>query len=429
MGKQGNHRQWSGKWPATSAMDGAAQQKYWVTTGSWDNAAQAQGKGKGKEHLFPKYSDVKLPGQAPGGQAAQEVPSQRSQDLDQIKEVQKHVNTIRRIEMKIRKCRELGVQRENQWREFQQQLKASFMEQRAAYMKDREQHRQDEMQLEDQKKLAESQLKALINGSAHQQDSVSSSRDVDADDKAWRDFMEDSHVDADLGEEHDPWLQAALQAATTDGSTDLKAYHRQVSAWLDGKEEANKPGGTATTPPRRMTQVPPMTPKNKPGAAARVIPPRELMLTGSVRPTHAAGALRGPVQCPPVQGTEKTYSGEGPDAVQDPYQTSPEPLAAPCFGTPLGRTTFGKAGDRVSVKLATMQGRHSDRGKVRSQSPQQLGHEQHLAALTQQLGQLNTVGGQAFLIDDDKDEGRGNHGGGEHPERSDGSVEDLTMME
>ena len=78
------------------------------------------------------------------------------------------------------------------------------MEQRAAYMKDKEQHQQDEMQLEDQKKLAENQLKALINGSTSQQDSVMSSRDVEADDKAWRDFMEDSQADADLGEEHDP---------------------------------------------------------------------------------------------------------------------------------------------------------------------------------------------------------------------------------
>ena len=50
MGKQGNHRQWSGKWPAAqdwgsscwdlwgSAMDGAAHEQYWGTTGSWERA-------------------------------------------------------------------------------------------------------------------------------------------------------------------------------------------------------------------------------------------------------------------------------------------------------------------------------------------------------------------------------------------------------
>ena len=60
--------------------------------------------------------------------------------------------------------------------------------------------------------------------------------------------------------------KAALHAATTEGSTDLQAYHRQVSAWLDGKEGKSRGGGTTTTPPRKVTQVPPMTARDKPGA-------------------------------------------------------------------------------------------------------------------------------------------------------------------
>ena len=76
MGKQGSQKQWAGKWASQpewgsasswdawgSSSGGYAGQQYWEATGSWDTAQGAQqppNKGKGKEHLFPKYSDVKV---------------------------------------------------------------------------------------------------------------------------------------------------------------------------------------------------------------------------------------------------------------------------------------------------------------------------------------------------------------------------------
>ena len=352
--------------------------------------------------------------------------SGRARTWSRSKEVQKHVNTIRRTEGKIRKCRELGLQRENQWKEFQQQLKTSFMEQRSAYLKDREQNKHDEAQLEEQKRQAAHHLKALIIGGQSQSSQVVENMDTEADHQAWKDFLADSQLEEDYGEDNDPWLQAALHAASKDDTSGLTTYRQQVSAWLERQE----PGPTATaapaTPVRRVTQTLPMTPRGKPGATARVVPPRVGHPIGAPNAATVDATQTGLSH----EAAGSTYVTVEHNAVRDPYQTSP---SAPQFGTPPTRTTYGKAGDRVSVKTATMMGKPGDKKTLRSLSPQSQAHAQQLEAkriaLTQQLGPLHAPPGQMFLVDDDKDEGQGSaRSSGISPQR-DGGVEDLTLME
>ena len=189
-------------------------------------------------------------------------------DMDQMKEVQRLVNSIRRAEVKIRKNRETCHQKEVQWQEFQQQLKASFMEQRSAYLKEQEHHRQEEAQFEDQKRSAVEQLKKLVNGGASAGGGRVEHSATKEDAQAWLDFIADGKSDEEE-ELSDPWLHAALHEASTTGEAGVQAYKQQVNAWQD-KQEATLPRQLSlSTPQKCPAQSLPMTPREKPASSTR----------------------------------------------------------------------------------------------------------------------------------------------------------------
>ena len=247
MGKRGSHKQWAGRWAAqqsASSWDawgfsagGNGMQPCWDVTGSWEatqaaaqNPPVSSNKGKGKEHLFPKYSDIKVQHFNRGSGPGLDLVPQQSQDMEQIKEVQRHVNTIRKTEAKICRCKEQALQREQQWQEFQQQLKTSFMEQRTAFSKDKAQNRQEESQLFGQRQQAVDSLKVLVTGGTQRQ-----ARNTEA--------VETCEI-----------LQAALHNATVDSTAGLHAYRQQVGAWLNGQETLQPISGAPTTPTQVMSR-------------------------------------------------------------------------------------------------------------------------------------------------------------------------------
>ena len=134
MGKQGSQKSWTGKWAGSQSWGGSTSWNatssatqnppYWDASNQWDGQNAKPGAGHGKEHLFPKYSDVKITGMNTAVQGVASHAQQRpGQDADSIKDVQKLINTIRKTDAKIRKCQETHNQRECQWLEFQQQLR------------------------------------------------------------------------------------------------------------------------------------------------------------------------------------------------------------------------------------------------------------------------------------------------------------------
>ena len=437
MGKQGAYKPWAGKWAGqgawgqASAWDSSSgadsQQTYWNATGAWENPPVAPPRGQEKEQLFPKYSDIKIPGQQQisqgGGQQSQ---PHVGRDVGQIKEVQRFVNTIRKTEGKIRKSRELCQQRETQWQEFQQQLKNAFMEQRTAYLKDREAQRQEEAALAEQKSQAVRQLKALVNGDERATRTRLEPHQASMEDlQAWQDLITAFSVDEVAEEDNDAWLQAALHAAASDSGPGLR---QQVNAWLERQSPAQQLTQGTVTPQRRTNQGLPLTPRDKPMATVRVTP--AMAAAGDV-PRGGIGHVE-PREMLEQSAKEDTYAGGGGQVAQDPYQLSPGAPSAPTFGTPTGRTRFGKAGDRVPVKIATMQGKPGTRASSRGPSPTQQAHanqvESKRIALTKQLGPLLTPSHATVFINDDGDDGGGDPSGGGHSAEQSGG-DDLTLLE
>ena len=256
---------------------------------------------------------------------------------------------------------------------------AAFMEQRAAYLKDREQSRVEEAQLQGQKKQAAEQLRELINGEhrpvVRTMEAMESSENV----RAWQELISDAKMDEDAEAEGDPWLQAALHATAAGVTMDQSAYKQHVSAWLEKQCAEVSPTPGVTTPQRGVTQGLPMTPKGKPMATPR-------MPVANVGGQGQAGSMGLGEPSPGVLTASSTYLGGAEPAVRDPYMMSP---SAPVGHVTPARTTFGKAGDRMSVKAATMHTRGTDKRPSRSVSPSNAGHvhqvEAKRAALTQQL--------------------------------------------
>ena len=349
MGKQSSQKQWAGRWSGQPPWHGSASWgqpsaedqtgQYWESGGAWNNQ-QPGAKGASKDSLFPKYSDVKIHAPMPSGRGANQAMSPSTgQDMDHIKEVQRLVNSIRRAEVKIRKNRETCHQKEVQWQEFQQQLKVSFMEQRSAYLRDKEHHRQEEAQFEDQKRSSVEQLKRLVNGGASAGGGNVERSATKEDAQAWLDFIADSKSEEEE-ELSDPCLHAALHAASIAGEAGVQAYKQQVNAWLDKQEAMPQQLPSASTPQRRPAQSLPMTPQEKPASSTRLV------------------ACHRDQQLPILEA-------DGGGIVNLAMQMSDGHV--PTFGTPPHRTVFGKAGERISVKSATMHPKNLDK-KLRSPS-------------------------------------------------------------
>ena len=324
MGKQAAYKnkqaQWAGQqgWGGSSSSWGSD----WSQSDpqSWDAEQWKWAKnqaGKNKETvLFPKYSEIRVPTntQQPAGGLAVDVATDAA-GAEQLKEVQRLVNAVRKCDAKLRKNQENTIVRAEQWELFQKQLKASFMEQRAAFLQDNTRSMEEAQQLEQQKAAAAQKLKLIVTGQVvtnQPPHPVEMSQD---DAAAWHSLLQEEKTD-DMHADNDPWLQDALTAWSRGAAADGGGYQEKLKAWLERHSQCL----TATapsTPTRATTGVLPMTPPGKTLASSRV------ESGTSVAPLAPTAASPAPQSTPPYMDLLNL------GAVADPYQGSPIPTGIP----------------------------------------------------------------------------------------------------
>ena len=188
------------------------------------NGQQAPG---AKDVSFPAYNQMNkpLPKDRDGWHldtTSAWQPAQ-NQDEDFVKAMQKLLNTNRRLDGKIRRAFTDAETCEEQWREFQDQLRASFVEQRRKFQADSQKAQQEMLELQTQKQDLVAQIQNLVlskdTGKPKKKTQVLPLKEDISDISAWHELMELAGMDAEEDQMHvDPWRQPAAivqEAATT----------------------------------------------------------------------------------------------------------------------------------------------------------------------------------------------------------------------
>ena len=317
MGKSGKwgggQAPWKDDKSAQGRQDSNAYWSYW--SGAWKAPGSAS-KDKDKEQStsevmqqFPAYSQIKV---STGAAASRTIDvAMEISDAEDgpspafVKLLQRLLNSARRAEAKIRKLTQDKDTKKSQWEEFQQAMRARFIEQRGAYNKDLKSIDKELGELAQQRQDILLQIQeAVAGGGQPTQSCAAGSSQPSAEDlEAWNHFV-DVKVGATKTPPDDEIIRRALQAAhnPTAFLAQVKA-HGEDAASAGGKEM--EPMSSFMTPQRKGTHATPLTPVLQQVAAPRQTP-------GSAPP---AGEMAG----------QQAQYGHGSPALVDPYVTSPMP--------------------------------------------------------------------------------------------------------
>ena len=253
---------WGQRKHANGAADSSASWSWDAWEGSsWDAWSKGQGKGQpdkqDKRRSFPQYQDMKV--QSDHKESSHLAVDSEDNGVDDIKQIQKFINAIRKAEARTRKLGELRVMREQQWKTFQDELQKSFMDQKKRYKADLLKLEGDLGEAQRQKDEAASLLKQYV-GKGHSSPPTST-EPLDKDDLAeWMALTSESSKESRT-EDADPWMQAMFQRTASGGSGLTMEERDKLCEWLDRQEIAT------TTPTRPTAAGPPRTPTPKIAAA------------------------------------------------------------------------------------------------------------------------------------------------------------------
>ena len=353
--------------------DPAGGWSYWH--GSWKSAQQKGQKGNpssggnahgGKEAAFPAYHQMaKSTAADKAGKQAESVtdwPNKQGQEDDFVRDMQKMLNTSRKLDGRIRTCLSETEKREEQWQEFQSQLRASFVEQRQLYLTDKKKAEKELEEIREQK----TELVKRIEGLVANKDTCRKPQPVQVtptqeDITAWHDLMAPTPLRDGGDVEDDLALQQALQAAHDPRAFLQMTLKELASAELlqhggdvDMVDTQQSVAAAAVTPPQGHVLT---TPPRKAGQPmAYTPPPLQKTTKTTTQPAESMRAVRLDTEDGGnVQMYAKAVTGVG----RDPYMLSPSHVAeamqpspaqeAPCFGPvrTLKSRAVGRHGNRA----------------------------------------------------------------------------------
>ena len=356
--KRSMGKQWpnTAPWKEGEGGHGGSAWAYWP--GSWKTGRQQRwNKTEGQEDTagtsssyrqFPAYKQMdtsvnrdKATDKGENAQGGDNL-MQHSEETF-VKLMQKCLNNSRRIDSKIRKNLGDRDDRQKKWMEFQERLKASFVEQRQQFLADTKKADQELEELKIQKQTTLKQIQDLVSNKDKPVKAViQAATPSDEDVQAWNELMAHAPTRQDEAQhmevEDDVVLRQALLAASnpetfmsmTFAESEQAETAQSSNASLQGGLSVNAPvpatagAGLLLTPPRQPSAAPPRTPP-RPAQPVRRLP-------------KVAGAGR-----ENVAGLNVEYHTIGNPLLKDPYMQSPvSGPGLPSTGTPKGLTpTFG----------------------------------------------------------------------------------------
>ena len=275
-----------------------------------------------------------------GGQNGQDaaLDGTKPEDLF-IRLMQKQLNVSRRIDAKMRKARAEREDNTKKWEEFQAKLRTSFIEQRQQYLSDSQKLDKEILDLQEQKATTIRHIQDLVEQKERIQPAptgkATAAVPTEDDVAAWNELLAQTPRRLDVECEEDAVLREALHAAQDpEGFLNMTLQeiaaasgpisHTVVAQPKEMRGQNVAAAATAAdmwTPPRRTTQVLPMT------------PPRPHSSTTQGVPAATCGGLS--------MAAIPAYMEATPAAQQDPYMNSPNISGivnqAPMEGAP----TFG----------------------------------------------------------------------------------------
>ena len=326
MGKEKWGAEKAAKWQPGSGSQWWSS-KQWA---EWENRQPAAAKAG---PAFPAYKQMEANKDKDGTPA---LTTDVNPEQTYIKMIQKGVNSVRKLEQRIRKNTEETRRAEEQWNQFEAKIKQTWLHERAQFHKDTKELKTEIAELQNLRAAALLQLQDLV----HAGEPPSGSQDAGppqmtmADNQAWQALVSQT---SDT-EEEDRSLEAWMAQART--------MMREPTAYAGDA----LPGSSPTTPTMRTSSVQPMTPPGKPNARdlAKIATPGY-----ASRPTaEGEHVMKDPYMPSPAQSVLESV------LMATPPQANKQDL--PCFGqvgreVSRPRTSFGKANQRMPLKVATMQ--------------------------------------------------------------------------
>ena len=270
MGKRGG-QQWDGQ-----EWDGYRSYSGWEESSAAMRPAKSKGKGKDQqrkkdEAAFPSYEAMILPtraeehGQAQASSSWEGPQGHGQRPGSMAKSIQKAVNNLRKCETRLRRIAEEQDEAQAKWRAFQEQLKKTFVKERAKFLAHTAKlgdEKAEQSALQDE---AMEELQAVLSGTPVETEGATMA--VDEAEHEWNGLMQDANAMDDLS--------TRLSGAMQDKSMQGDGMRQRLLQLLNLHKDKAAAPSTTSTPPRRSRTVIAMTPPAKdkplpPGSEAAV---------------------------------------------------------------------------------------------------------------------------------------------------------------
>ena len=353
MGKY-NNKWGSGQAPwkdgkhATGQQDANAYWSYWSGTWRVPNSAQrGQEQEEAKKDVmqqFPAYNQIKIQAGSQSARTAETAldisDAEDCGTQDYVKMLQRLLNGARKTDARMRKLVLEKDTKTAQWEEFQNALRAKFLEQRSLFNKDVKSIEKELRDLEQQRRVNLRQIQEAVAGGGGSGSSGPVNEGPSQEDlAAWDSFVGVGAAAMDATPD-DEIIRRALRAAQEPAAFLAGAVPVQVpSAGEAAESQVSHLLGADpfSTPARKGAHAPPHTPVMSKAPAAR------LPLGGGQQLDGSAAGLRDVAQY-----------GRGSPVMTDPYVTSPLPATSVTMRTsrspPARRSPAKVDGHRASVK-------------------------------------------------------------------------------
>ena len=406
MGKQGRQT-WSGdaQHPWQQAQQGSQSSSWSYWGGPWKAKADKDKADSNKANKFPVYSQTPLP---KGSVATEGDSTDFTMEVGSMgtymRDLQKALSACRRAEGKMRKLQDLRIKREQQWQQYQKDLKASYLTQKKQFQRDMEVLNQDLTQAVSVSRAAIAEVQAFAQG---QEGSVSSPLHQAASpavqqeaEEAWDFLMQaDAEMASPVPAQSDTMLAQALQEAHELAKTTRAMQDMQLRPLVSPlrKTVVTPKRGTTSGIPRPMHQAA-TVPSQLAAQAASVaapLPPTQDMLR------------RLQLNLQQLQTLPPTAEAASVPAMDDPYQTpppvpnAPTSPVTPAVRTPPHRSPGHKA--RTGIKESSKHAATSRPPTARVPLSDLLQEKRDRMTAALETGQSldGASHSQSFLIDDD----------------------------
>ena len=367
MGKQGRQAWQANSQPPWHQQRGQQQGpdgsgwSYWP--GSW-RTKQKEGTDQHTTR-FPNYSQTHVAGglDVDPNNTSSTIALEDFNMSAYMRDLQKALSSCRKAENRVRKLSETRATREQQWAQFQKDIRQSFLQNKKQFQKDISGLEKEMQHAVATSQAAVAQVQALASG--HQAPALQPApMDMDAqdDEDSWLSFIGPTTEDSAMP---DQCLAQALQEAhrLAQNAQALQARHAAPPAARRGLSTspkgsvgvqtlgsaAGRPSGHHSAPAAdqehrlRLTlqearDADPVTPaRSTPGPPRTPVPQRPVVQSGLTAPPPAFGTRVTPFPPPSAAGTPQVMPHLGslatpPMASADPYLFVGSPHALPAFG-------------------------------------------------------------------------------------------------